>query len=484
VNRKLMGMPLKKVEGHYFPIKHERKLSLFAARNEDVQNAKDAFVGPAYMAYPRAGHRDKRTGAVLPLRLDIGVIASHLEEAIHDITHSIPVTEAYRVIIDPKVAKAITDIAGEQMYEQLVPWLKNISRPMREARSVVESLSLRMRKGTTAAFLGLKATTTALQMLAGTQTIDEIGYAPVMKAVTKFAGNPVEMVKAINEKSVMMRYRGRMFDREIAQFHRTMAAKKVTRVMEKVSACYFTPIIVLDMAVAYPSWLAAYEKGFKDFQGDENKAVDYADSVVRRTQSAAGPKDLASIQRGNELKKWVTMFYTFFSVFQNRMMELNRKADMQGMLKPETLYMYFRSYMLQIAIPAVLSFMLYERRLPEGKEWFTEMLYYRLTGIPIIRDIANPVLNGWDYEFSPAAGGYAAFAKTFKDFGKTIEAWIEEDEIPWSRLGRDIVWTAGYWYGLPSAQMLITMDGIVDLWEDELESPLNLLFRQPRDMED
>ncbi|DBA35080.1 TPA_asm: hypothetical protein vir555_00054 [Caudoviricetes sp. vir555] len=484
VNRKLMGMPLKKVEGHYFPIKHERKLSLFAARNEDVQNAKDAFVGPAYMAYPRAGHRDKRTGAVLPLRLDIGVIASHLEETIHDITHSIPVTEAYRVIIDPKVAKAITDIAGEQMYEQLVPWLKNISRPMREARSVVESLSLRMRKGTTAAFLGLKATTTALQMLAGTQTIDEIGYAPVMKAVTKFAGNPVEMVKAINEKSVMMRYRGRMFDREIAQFHRTMAAKKVTRVMEKVSACYFTPIIVLDMAVAYPSWLAAYEKGFKDFQGDENKAVDYADSVVRRTQSAAGPKDLASIQRGNELKKWVTMFYTFFSVFQNRMMELNRKADMQGMLKPETLYMYFRSYMLQIAIPAVLSFILYERRLPEGKEWFTELLYYRLTGIPIIRDIANPVLNGWDYEFSPAAGGYAAFAKTFKDFGKTIEAWIEEDEIPWSRLGRDIVWTAGYWYGLPSAQTLITMDGIVDLWEDELESPLNLLFRQPRDMED
>ena len=484
VNRKLMGMPLKKVEGHYFPIKHERKLSLFAARNEDVQNAKDAFVGPAYMAYPRAGHRDKRTGAVLPLRLDIGVIASHLEETIHDITHSIPVTEAYRVIIDPKVAKAITDIAGEQMYEQLVPWLKNISRPMREARSVVESLSLRMRKGTTAAFLGLKATTTALQMLAGTQTIDEIGYAPVMKAVTKFAGNPVEMVKAINEKSVMMRYRGRMFDREIAQFYRTMAAKKVTRVMEKVSACYFTPIIVLDMAVAYPTWLAAYEKGFKDFQGDENKAVDYADSVVRRTQSAAGPKDLASIQRGNELKKWVTMFYTFFSVFQNRMMELNRKADMQGMLKPETLYMYFRSYLLQIAIPAVLSFMLYERRLPEGKEWFTEMLYYRLTGIPIIRDIANPVLNGWDYEFSPAAGGYAAFAKTFKDFSKTIEAWIEEDEIPWSRLGRDIVWTAGYWYGLPSAQTLITMDGIVDLWEDELESPLNLLFRQPRDMED
>lgn len=484
VNRKLMGMPLKKVEGHYFPIKHERKLSLFAARNEDVQNAKDAFVGPAYMAYPRAGHRDKRTGAVLPLRLDIGVIASHLEETIHDITHSVPVTEAYRVIIDPKVAKAITDIAGEQMYEQLVPWLKSISRPMREARSVVESLSLRMRKGTTATFLGLKATTTALQMLAGTQTIDEIGYAPVMKAVTKFAGNPVEMVKAINEKSVMMRYRGRMFDREIAQFHRTMAAKKVTRVMEKVSACYFTPIIVLDMAVAYPSWLAAYEKGFKDFQGDENKAVDYADSVVRRTQSAAGPKDLASIQRGNELKKWVTMFYTFFSVFQNRMMELNRKADMQGMLKPETLYMYFRSYMLQIAIPAVLSFILYERRLPEGKEWFTEMLYYRLTGIPIIRDIANPVLNGWDYEFSPAAGGYAAFAKTFNDFGKTIEAWIEEDEIPWSRLGRDIVWTAGYWYGLPSAQTLITMDGIVDLWEDELESPLNLLFRQPRDMED
>ncbi len=71
------------------------------------------------------------------------------------------------------------------------------------------------------------------------------------------------------------------------------------------------------LSVDLPTWWGAYEKGIKDFAGDETKAARYADSMVRVSQGSGSTKDLARIQRGSELARAFTMFYSYFNTFYN-----------------------------------------------------------------------------------------------------------------------------------------------------------------------
>jgi hypothetical protein len=62
-------------------------------------------------------------------------------------------------------------------------------------------------------------------------------------------------------------------------------------------------------------WLAAFEKGQETLS--EEQAIEYADSVIRRTQSTLNPEDVSSFETGTAGWKMFTQFYNYFNNILN-----------------------------------------------------------------------------------------------------------------------------------------------------------------------
>jgi hypothetical protein len=62
-------------------------------------------------------------------------------------------------------------------------------------------------------------------------------------------------------------------------------------------------------------WLAAFEKGQETLS--EEQAIEYADSVIRRTQSTLNPEDVSAFETGTAGWKMFTQFYNYFNNILN-----------------------------------------------------------------------------------------------------------------------------------------------------------------------
>jgi hypothetical protein len=484
INKKLLGVPLKKVGDHYFPIKADYKLSDVARRQEEVRTAKDIGFGPLSFTAPAHGFRKTRAEQLKeypPLLLDVSVLADHLDKTIHDITHSIPVMDVYHTINAPEIRKALKDVAGPEMVDQILPWLHSISRPKTEIPSGIEKLARRLRRNTSIVAMGLKQTVAWLQFTALTHTAQELGVKATAGGVGDFFKNPWQMAEFIKEKSIMMAHRQKAYDREMAMFKSETLAKGGK--WDTVQDMFFAQIGMMDMAAAYPTWLAAYKIGTKkytmqDGSPDEEKIIDFADSTVRRTQGAARSKDLPTAMKGSEMKKLWTMFYTWGNVFENQMMELQQRTGIKSLADPKRMATLVKGLIFLVAIPGYLSMLLYKRRLPENEEWATWLLAYRFSGIPVVREITSPLI-GYDFKV-PMTEAYNSGSRIINDVLKVSGKLADDEDVKWYNVMKDVGNVAGYWYGLPSAQTFTTLDGLLDLIEEKSDNPLDLLFRKPR----
>jgi hypothetical protein len=238
---------------------------------------------------------------------------------------------------------------------------------------------------------------------------------------------------------------------------------------------FFYLIGLMDAVATYPSWLGAYRRGMRQFQGDEARAVDYADHVVRTTQPAASPKDLAQVQRGTEFWKIFTSFYTFFSVFYGRASMRAGQARARGV---KGLPQAMASFMLLYAIPSALSYIISERRVPDvgdeedRKELLKAMASYGIATVPVARDVMSAILTKFDYTMSPTQGAFDSVARMVKTMTK-------DDVDEWQAFKRSVE-VAGYWGHLPSRQIIITTEGIIDLSRGRTDDWSRLLFPEKR----
>lgn len=467
VHKKLTGVNLKKVDGYYFPMVFNRRLSWTAGKFDQERAERNLFANQYMRPKVEAGHRIERRGGKMGLKLSFDVISGHIGKVIHDITHQIPVRNAQRIIAHPDYREAIRQIVGPSTYAQLTPWLANIASPRMEPQTALEKLLGRLRRNTTTVALGVKLSVAAKQLLSLTQTMDELGMVQTVRGLREFYKNPQAAKRFVNELSPAMRQRRTAWDRELRQFYKGFSPKHF-KGWEWMREAYFALISLMDSLATYPSWLAAYQAEIEK-SGDQIRAINYADMVVRITQPAARPKDLAEIQRGGEIRKLLTMFYTFFSVFQNRMMAAHSKARMGRMNMAQLV----RSYWYMMIMPAILGSAINEREWPKDPQTILKAIFtYGLGGIPFIRDVANGIVSVYDYTFSPVVGG----PQEVQRFARAVTA--EDPDA--QRIAKRSIMLAGYLAGLPSAQVNVTMDGLIDMIEGKTSNPVNLLFREKK----
>lgn len=459
-------------KGGYYPLKYNAEWS-FRQQQLDEKADVHALYGNNWTSpVTKQGHTKERTDSGnKPVLLDFSVLTGHITNVVHDLTHRKAIMDIDRLIHHPKVAAAIEGTAGRVMFRELRPWLQSIANDSRQPAGPLEGILHHVRLGATIVNMGWKITTAIVQPLGYLQSVDVLGEKYAWMGLQKFISTPQKMRQTLSwvlEQSDMMRDRQRTFDRDVRDMLKNFT---VTGQAAPVQKSFFYLTGLLDMSVAVPTWLGAYQKAMDGAAetvaaGDKAAAIAYADSIVRTTQSAGAVKDLARIQRGSEYHKVFTLFYSYFSVlynlFKRRFQMTGGSADAPRFVA-SMFYLWF--------VPAILSELIVGRGPDDEDEWLSwaakKIVTYPTQAIIGVRDIING-MGPYGYEASPAFAAFESLTETAKIAGKAVDP---DEELERNDM-KNLLLTAGYWGHLPARQMWITGSYMYD-WmtgDDEPET--------------
>lgn len=490
LQQRLTGLPPEKIKaspfvapdgtemkGGYYPLKYDAKQSYRAFQREESANVNQLFENNVGRASTRKGHTKERVGSGdQPVRLELSVIGEHVHQVIHDLAFREAVIDVNRLTDNTAVREAIEQATSRDMHRALKPWLKRVANDANpEQQSFWERLIGRARMGSTIVNMGWKLSTAFAQPLGFLTSAHYLGTAWAARGLKAFYGTPAKMAKAkafVFERSPMMQTRMESFDRDVKDQLRKLEGKDGKLDPIRRTAFYFTGL--MDMGVALPTWLGAYQKKLAETQGDEAAAIDYADMVVRSSQSAGSAKDLARIQGGSEYQRMFTMFYSFFSALyqlEKRSIRKLFEGGFKGMGKfvADQMFLWF--------VPAVLGELLAGRGPGDDEEWgewFKKhgmgFLTYPVNAVVGLRDIVGAVGSKYGYDMSPVGG---AFETIVKLGNSALKAMDDEQELGRSDV-RNATDTVGTWLALPSRQAWITGSYLYDVVTDE-ENPADVM---------
>ena len=347
--------PFGTFRGGYFPVAYDPAQSQLGQRIEAATTAKNRDV-----QFTRAttghGHTRERTRVVAPLLLSPDVITSHVDQVLLDLTHREALRDAGRVLSRPKVDAEIQRALGEEFGFKRYwdPWLHNIARDVVDpgGLAVWEKAVRGARIRSTVFKLGFRASTLLLQpigLLNGfrvlQQSIGGKAAAPFLRGFFLALGNGSprkagEIRVDIAERSAFMRDRIKSLDRDIrdavrsVQRSRSLAKKPAEFAMELIGRMQRDVVDV-------PIWLAAYHHALGKAQMSEERAVRFADSIVRKSQGSGGKMSQSAFQQGSELFKALTMFYSYNNLVYNQLFHTSRSRDVPGLLANYAMFALF-----------------------------------------------------------------------------------------------------------------------------------------------
>lgn len=425
------------LNGGYYPIKFNAKHDWRVWAWEEERKIQAMASPPTARAMTAHGSliARKGTGGRL-LRNDLSVISEHLQDVIHDITHREAVLDVNKIIQDDDIRNIIINSIGREKYNQFGPWIKSIAGERAQGDLAwLERLASRARSGMTTVSLGFKISSGLMQLNGYSNTVKMLGEKYAYRGLQKLGQNGFDIKglwEQISAESNDMKYRLSTFDRDVRdnlKKSNIIAKRKgvfsVADVyLAEIEKYYFSIIGLNDLAVSIPTYLGAKEKamdgnvkGIK--AGDEKAAISYAEKIVRTTQSANSVMDLSAIQRGGELQKLFTMFYSQMNIQFNQWARTVQNVKRTGNFKDIFAAVFYLAF-----IPAVCKEIIYGN--DEDKAWWKRvgkgMVTEPLESVIILRDIVG-FSEKRDYEMSPAtkAGGYyfqaakSAYERAFGD---------------------------------------------------------------------
>lgn len=454
----------------------------------EKEYSKTLYAPQGSKAHTKSGHTKERhhgeRGKRL-LRLDLGVETEHLRDALHDLYFRPVIRDLNNLLADPQVQKTIIGSIGMEAFKQFQPWVNGLANAYRTPSNYGEQMMQKVMGRTSAAILGWSLSSAAKQVFGWFPAVRVLGYKRTALAAFNFWRNPFqwgEMRDFAFEKSEYLRDRVRSFDRDVKAAMEAVTASPVRGKWSAVQETFFLFAGWMDMAVSLPVWTAAWDKAMLEFNGDEAKALEYADFVVRSTQNTGAAKDLAAIQQGSPAWKAMTMFYTAFgSMFQQTREQWFRGHGVRDIprLAAFALTMY--------VLPALLEDLMSGRG-PEEDEpddilrWaLNSTLQYGASQLILVRDVVNAASSGFSYRMSPMASAGTAAAKVMSDLLKTAEWALGGDEPDWEKIPGHLVEISGPAFGLPSNQIMRTMKAVGRYLDNDPDwSPWDFVITPPK----
>lgn len=365
-----------------------------------------------------------------------------------------------KIIRSNNFRAAIEGTAGNNIYRQFMPWLKDIANEQQEPMTQVNKWAKWARSGSTLMSMGYKITTIATQFVGATQSISYLGtywFGAGCKTVYSDMYKLPELYRQTVELSPFMADRIASFDREVKDMSgKLMPGGAYSRGIKTFRDNAFVPMGVAQLGVDLPTWWGAYHKSMHENGLDEVRAVAEADAAVRMSQGSGRAEDLSSVQRGGELQRLFTMFYSYFNTLYN-LCALKYK-EMGKMAGPEAVLHAAKHALLLWFIPAVLSELVAGRGPDDDEEawkWTAQnIMGYPFQAVIGVRDLANAIFSEFDYKITPASGSPQALArwvKELKDFIGTGDT---------DKLLKSSVQALGFAARLPIGQAIISIENM------------------------
>ena len=358
--------PPPKIEGWYMPMQKSAHTTAWG-KASDIEAP--TLSGSASKMFGLAsGFRNERVeSGVMPLRLDfIRALDDHMDKVNRFIALAKPVKDINAKLHDSNIRKVMIDRLGVDGFQQFEPWLKNVVQPNYESAgsNTAEKIVKFLRQRAVVSVLAFRATTALAQTTQAFQAIPMVGSKNLLHGFNQLASNPKEAYRYAFANSQALKDRTHQYSdkdwREISTvgtakqllglFPNKIGGKAVpdsvlgavekgayryAQMEGKINEAGGWMLKTMDGMVCTATWFAAMKQAHDQMKAEgkdyttnpayEKQCLEYADSVIRRTQSSPDAKDLSQWQRGGEAMKSVMALQSFFNTTYNM---LNRNWQM------------------------------------------------------------------------------------------------------------------------------------------------------------
>lgn len=316
------------MRGGYFPLMRDGDAGSKHAGQEVISDTDPRQGRNIRTMSTRRGHLKERVKAKYPVNLKRGAEFNVAMDAIHDLCFREVMGDFRKIMNDQEMYTLIKEKLGLADFSAFKEYLERAANPQgTNSGSVGESWMgsvanwLRARTVNAAIMLNLK---TAVQNLGNPllygNAVDGFGYSDVVAAVSNYSMNMqlAEGYKSAKEfvysKSPWMKERSVLPDISL----RDMKEMESLNPIEKKAVEFGTRLLVAtDNLSAIPVWMQAYGKKIRAGAG-EAEAVDFANTVIRRTLGSSRVTEVAPLLRGGPMLKLFTTFQGFFNTQYNQ----------------------------------------------------------------------------------------------------------------------------------------------------------------------
>jgi hypothetical protein len=329
----------------------------------DKQAEQDLFDNSSefldQMPVTRPGFTQSRTKVHRPLSLDLSFLSSHVQKATKFAMMAPTIKQVQRILHTKELKNRLNEIDPQLLGEMLEPWLRrsatqSVSTPANWFDKKLDAL-----RGLAGMAIMSGNIINALQQFTGLSVaISQVGAKPMVRALAAYTAHPKGYISTVKAMSPYMKARLENFEFEFQERIQKIAQVEKPTTLEAMRGwtmrhAYFLQMWI-QMVVDTPTWMAGYEKALAAGKTDA-EAVQEADAVVRRTQSAFEAESLARVETGSPLARTLLVFYNYFNMQANLLgtsWALNREAGHYGK--------FMIDFALILAIPSILSQVLIE----------------------------------------------------------------------------------------------------------------------------
>ncbi len=480
------------LRGGYFPIEYNPDMGGGSIQSQ-VESVDEIMASMMSGRYASAGTRDGHLKARVAnvrqsLSLDATVIAQHVNKVIHDLTHSEAVVNAWRILTSPEVEGAMIEAGMKLEHEQLKLWIQDAATGQISSSSGYMRAVNYVRAGFTFSRLAFNIKTMLLQPLGVFQSAVIVGKKRMLKHSLRMIGNWKNVSDEVVSKSKMMWERRDTFNKDVMDAIAksnigSPSTSKIAQIRDDYIVAYglagmkMTQFYTVDL----PTWMAAYEKGMEQFNGDEDRAIQYADMTVNRAQGSGNWMDRSGVERGtlnstnvrqNPFVLLLTTLGSYFFAKMNLAMDRTREFQRAGVSVKSSLD-YGLDMMLLFAgealVIALASELVDDDKDDEDERGIAatvllEAIKTATAGLPIIRDAAGMV-QGFQ------GGTYSSLLNIFTKPAMQIS----QGEVD-KAMVKSAVDLTGVITRLPSAQINRAIDAEWRRQEGEDVSPVEYLL--------
>ena len=292
-----------------------------------------------------------------PLNLDFGRLGAHIDKVLRFAYIAPQATEVAKLLNDFDVQDHLVAFDPTARTDLLQVWLKrSTEQSLTTDRSSWVGQKVNKLRSLAGANIMAGNIVNAMQQVTGLSVaVPYVGAKALWQAHKTFFLNPKDTVRRISEASNFMKnrfhdrameYQSRLRRASAGTIHmdqaKTMFDKMATvdAKLEPVRDFFMRNAYILQSVVQVPIdgivWLAAYNKYLSDHgrTGDGwfeyEPARDYADSIVRRTQSDFSPENIANVEAGNSATRLFLVFYRYFGTMLNLLSDSWDRAKLTG----------------------------------------------------------------------------------------------------------------------------------------------------------